>query len=57
VIEAVSITPMVASTAIFRVESRGGHHRTDAPAPQGFWRRHTVQLRGRPPFTTPVGEG
>jgi L-aspartate oxidase len=32
--------------ALFREESRGGHFRTDAPARQPFWQRHSVQNRG-----------
>jgi L-aspartate oxidase len=50
------LAELLMEAAAFRVESRGGHHRTDAPAPQPFWRRHTVQQRGRSPFTTPVGQ-
>ncbi len=50
------LAELLMEAAAFRVESRGGHHRTDAPAPQPFWRRHTVQVRGRSPFTTPVGQ-
>lgn len=51
------LAELLMEAAAFRAESRGGHHRTDAPAPQPFWRRHTVQLQGRSPFTTPVGQG
>jgi len=46
--------------ALFRGESRGGHYRIDAPAPQPFWRCHTLQRRGATPWTAPVddqGEG
>ena len=50
------LAELLMEAAAFRVESRGGHYRTDCPAPQPFWRRHTVQLRGRSPFTTPVGQ-
>lgn len=50
------LAELLMEAAAFRVESRGGHFRTDCPAPQPFWRRHTVQLRGRSPFTTPVGQ-
>ncbi len=50
------LAELLMEAAAFRTESRGGHHRTDAPAPQPFWRHHTVQLRGRSPFTTPVGQ-
>ncbi|MEA5392771.1 L-aspartate oxidase [Cyanobium gracile UHCC 0139] len=49
------LAELLMEAAAFRTESRGGHHRTDAPAPQPFWRRHTLQLRGRSPFTSPVG--
>jgi L-aspartate oxidase len=41
--------------AAFREESRGGHMRTDAPSPQPFWQRHTLQERGRSIRTSPVG--
>ncbi|MCP9935387.1 L-aspartate oxidase [Cyanobium sp. Candia 9D4] len=50
------LAELLMEAAAFRVESRGGHHRTDAPAPLPFWRRHTVQQRGHSPFTTPVGQ-
>ncbi|MEB3275430.1 MAG: L-aspartate oxidase [Cyanobacteriota bacterium] len=40
--------------ALFRNESRGGHHRTDAPASQPFWQRHTVQRLGQPISTAPI---
>jgi L-aspartate oxidase len=43
--------------ALFRQESRGGHFRTDAPAPQPFWQRHTVQRLGQAVRTVRVGEG
>ncbi|MCS5697438.1 L-aspartate oxidase [Cyanobium sp. FGCU-52] len=42
--------------ALFRCESRGGHFRIDAPAPQPFWRCHTLQSRGGPPWTAPVDD-
>jgi L-aspartate oxidase len=51
------LAELLMEAAAFRVESRGGHFRTDAPGPEPFWRRHTVQLRGRSTFTTPVGQG
>ena len=50
------LAELLMEAAAFRVESRGGHHRTDAPTPQPFWRRHTVQQRGRSPFTGPLGQ-
>ncbi|MFO7629906.1 MAG: hypothetical protein R6W06_10415, partial [Prochlorococcaceae cyanobacterium] len=40
--------------AAFREESRGGHYRTDAPSPQPFWQRHTLQQRGCGISTAPV---
>ncbi|MFM7677157.1 MAG: L-aspartate oxidase [Synechococcus sp.] len=42
--------------ALFRQESRGGHYRTDAPAPQPFWQRHTAQRLGQPVHTAAVGQ-
>jgi len=45
---------LLIEAALFRGESRGGHHRTDAPAPQPFWQRHTCQQLGRPPSTAAV---
>jgi L-aspartate oxidase len=45
---------LLIEAALFRVESRGGHHRTDAPAAQPFWERHTDQQRQRPPTTAAV---
>ncbi len=45
---------LLIEAALFRAESRGGHHRTDAPAPQPFWRRHTDQQLGEPPSTSTV---
>jgi L-aspartate oxidase len=49
-------TQLLLEAALFRQESRGGHFRVDAPAPQPFWRRHTVQQRGRPIATEAVAE-
>ncbi len=46
---------LLIEAALFRVESRGGHHRTDAPSAQPFWRRHTHQQRSREMSTEPVG--
>ena len=45
---------LLIEAALFRSESRGGHHRIDAPAAQPFWQRHTDQLQRRPPCTTPL---
>ena len=42
---------LLIEAALFRAESRGGHHRTDAPAPQPFWQRHTDQQLGCPAST------
>jgi L-aspartate oxidase len=42
--------------ALFRCESRGGHFRIDAPAPQPFWRCHTLQRQGGAPWTAPVDD-
>ena len=40
---------------LFRRESRGGHYRTDAPASQPFWQRHTLQQRGCSIRTEAIG--
>ena len=45
---------LLIEAALFRSESRGGHFRRDAPAPQPFWRVHTVQQQLRPLCTAPV---
>lgn len=45
---------LLIEAALFRAESRGGHHRTDAPAPQPFWQRHTDQQLSGPPSTAAV---
>ncbi len=49
------LAELLMEAAAFRAESRGGHHRTDAPVAQPFWQRHTVQQRGQSPRTTRVG--
>jgi L-aspartate oxidase len=49
------LAELMIEAALFRCESRGGHHRYDAPAPQPFWQCHTVQERGRRIRTTPAG--
>jgi L-aspartate oxidase len=49
------LAELLLEAAEFRQESRGGHFRTDAPAAQPFWRRHTLQQRGRPIRTGPIG--
>jgi L-aspartate oxidase len=48
------LAQLLVEAAGFRQESRGGHFRTDAPAPQPFWRRETVQMRGQPIQTRPL---
>jgi L-aspartate oxidase len=48
------LAELLIEAALFRSESRGGHYRTDAPAAQGFWQCHTLQLRGRAISTRPV---
>jgi L-aspartate oxidase len=40
------VTGLLLEAAAFRRESRGGHYRSDAPAPQPFWQHHTLQRRG-----------
>jgi L-aspartate oxidase len=49
------LAELLIEAALFREESRGGHHRTDAPAAQPFWQRHTVQQRDREIRTLPLG--
>jgi L-aspartate oxidase len=51
------VTKLLLEAALFRQESRGGHFRMDAPSPQPFWRRHTVQQRLQPIATEPVAAG
>lgn len=54
------LADLLIEAAGFRAESRGGHYRTDAPAPQPFWRRHSLQIRGSSISTRAVedqGEG
>jgi L-aspartate oxidase len=41
-----TLAELLIEAALFRQESRGGHFRTDAPRPQPFWRRHSLQQRG-----------
>ena len=50
-----TLAELLIEAALFREESRGGHFRTDAPSPQPFWRRHTVQTRGKAISTTALG--
>jgi L-aspartate oxidase len=49
------LAELLIEAALFRCESRGGHHRSDAPAPQPFWQRHTAQQRGGSIRTLPLG--
>jgi len=49
------LSELLIEAAQFREESRGGHFRTDAPAQQPFWRRHTVQRRGEALHTHAIG--
>jgi L-aspartate oxidase len=51
------LAELLIEAARFREESRGGHFRTDAPAPQPFWRRHSVQEWGKEIHTRAVGTG
>ena len=46
---------LLMTAALFRTESRGGHFRTDAPARQAFWCRHTVQVQGESIRTARLG--
>jgi L-aspartate oxidase len=41
------VSELLLEAAHFRQESRGGHYRLDAPAPQPYWRRHSLQQRGQ----------
>jgi len=49
------LADLLIEAALFRSESRGGHYRTDAPAAQPYWQRHTVQQLGRGISTAPIG--
>ena len=51
------LAELLIEAACFRSESRGGHFRTDAPAPQPFWRRHSLQQRGQRIHTEPLDQG
>ena len=47
---------LLLEACLFRTESRGGHYRSDAPAPLPQWRRHSRQVRGMPIHTRQVSE-
>jgi L-aspartate oxidase len=49
-----SLAELLMEAALFRQESRGGHFRTDAPAAQAFWQRHSCQQRAQPIRTVPL---
>jgi L-aspartate oxidase len=49
-----SLADLLMEASLFREESRGGHFRTDCPAKQPFWQRHSVQTRQRPIATAPL---
>lgn len=51
------LAELLVGAALFREESRGGHFRTDAPASQPFWRRHSLQRRGQAMTTRAVADG
>jgi L-aspartate oxidase len=42
-----TLTELLVEAALFRRESRGGHFRSDAPAAQPQWRRHSSQGKDR----------
>lgn len=48
------LAELLLEAALFRSESRGGHHRTDSPHTQPFWQRHTDQQRPSAPTTAAV---
>jgi L-aspartate oxidase len=45
---------LMLEACLFRGESRGGHYRSDAPAPLPQWRQHSRQQRQRGIFTRAV---
>lgn len=49
-----TLAELLIEAALFRQESRGGHFRTDAPARQPHWQRHSCQQRDRGICTRPV---
>jgi len=48
------LAELLVEAALFRRESRGGHFRSDAPAPLPQWQRHSSQGRQRLIQTRPV---
>jgi L-aspartate oxidase len=52
-----TLADLLVEAALFRRESRGGHYRTDCPAPQPFWQRHSLQQSGEAIRTTPLLDG
>jgi len=48
------VSRLMLEACLFRRESRGGHFRTDAPAPMPAWRCHTRQSRQEGIRTRPV---
>jgi len=50
------LAELLMEAALFRCESRGGHFRTDAPAPQPFWQRHSAQRLHHPITTLPLAD-
>jgi L-aspartate oxidase len=51
------LAELLMEASLFRQESRGGHFRTDAPARQPFWQRHSRQEIGKGIHTDEVALG
>ena len=51
------LAELLMEAVLFREESRGGHFRTDDPARQPFWQRHSRQESGKEIHTDPVALG
>jgi L-aspartate oxidase len=49
----VTVARLVAATALWREESRGGHFRSDFPEPRDKWRIHSIQTIGQPITSAP----